>query len=244
MTFIALVLFLATLLFVLTRKWRWSWRLVASILLVGVCVVGAKLGVSRLPEQLDDYSSALIAVLLAVLFVYAIVRLARYVLKRDWTRPVKVLVLSGITLLLIGLPASVVLYVSVQDASFHAGHIAKESNQGGHGIQEVIGAPFPTAAASSGVLAELVLFATMILGMSAKYLWDQIESRRKKNENLPPGAPKHRLEFDFWDFVQPLLVAGIIFAAVIQISSELNLTSGLFSFQNGFFWQTVIRRRA
>jgi hypothetical protein len=238
MTFIALVVFVVTLLFVLSRKWKLLWRLVASSVLAAACIIGAKLGVSHFPERLDDYSSALTAVLLAVLCIYGIARLIRYVLKRGWTRLVKALVLSGIALLLIGVPVLAVI-LSVQYGSFHV------SNEGHvDAIQQHSGPLYSAPATSSGFLSELVLFATMVLGMSAKYLWDQIELRKKKNETLSPGTPKHGLEFDFWDFLQPLLVAGIIFAAVIQISNELNLTSGLFSFQNGFFWQTVIRRRS
>jgi divalent metal cation (Fe/Co/Zn/Cd) transporter len=88
---------------------------------------------------------------------------------------------------------------------------------------------------------ELLTFGAMVFGMASKYLWDLIELRRNKNSNLAPGKPKHALEFDAWDFVQPLLVAGIVFSGVLAVQKETNLTALLFSFQNGFFWQTVLR---
>jgi hypothetical protein len=86
---------------------------------------------------------------------------------------------------------------------------------------------------------ETVLFACMLIGMSSKYLWDLIEIKKKKNAALKPGEPRSPLEFDFWDFVQPFLVAAIVFSGVLALIKEMNLTATLFSFQNGFFWQTV-----
>jgi hypothetical protein len=92
-------------------------------------------------------------------------------------------------------------------------------------------------------LHELLLFAAMLLGMSSKYLWDLIEVRRTRNLSRKPDEPKVRLEFDFWDFVQPLLVAALVFAAVLAATSETKATSFLFSFQNGFFWQAVLKQK-
>jgi hypothetical protein len=91
---------------------------------------------------------------------------------------------------------------------------------------------------------ELLLFAAMWLGMSAKYLWDLIEVRRKKNAALPEGQRPVGIEFDIWDFAQPLLVSAIIFGAVLATVREVDPTSFLFSFQNGFFWQTVFRKES
>src|SRR6267378_8489733 len=86
---------------------------------------------------------------------------------------------------------------------------------------------------------ESILFISMLLGMSSKYLWDLIEVKKKKNAALKPEEPRFPLEFDFWDFVQPFLVAAIVFSGVLALVKEMNLTAALFSFQNGFFWQTV-----
>jgi hypothetical protein len=88
---------------------------------------------------------------------------------------------------------------------------------------------------------EILLFAAMVGGMSAKYLWDLIEVRRSKmktlkGQNVPLG-------FDGWDFFQPLLVAGIVFSGVLATLKEMDAPTVLLSFQNGFFWQTVLKRK-
>jgi hypothetical protein len=87
------------------------------------------------------------------------------------------------------------------------------------------------------------LFAILLLGMGAKYLWDLIEERQKKNSSLPPGSPKCGLAFDFWDFVKPLLVSVVVFEAVAGIQHSLSRVALVGSFQNGFFWQTVFQKR-
>jgi hypothetical protein len=91
---------------------------------------------------------------------------------------------------------------------------------------------------------ELLTFGAMVFGMASKYFWDLIEVRRNKNSKLAQGQPKHGLEFDAWDFVQPFLVAGIVFSGVLAVQREVNPTALLFSFQNGFFWQSVLRAKA
>ena len=58
----------------------------------------------------------------------------------------------------------------------------------------------------SPYLTDVVLFIVLILGMSAKYLWDLIEIRNERNSKRSPGEPKFGLDFDFWDFVKPMLV--------------------------------------
>jgi len=83
---------------------------------------------------------------------------------------------------------------------------------------------------------ELLLFAAMLLGMSSKYVWDLIEVRRTINLSRKPDQPKV-------GFVQPLLVAALVFAAVLAATSESNAPSFLFSFQNGFFWQAVLKQK-
>jgi hypothetical protein len=91
---------------------------------------------------------------------------------------------------------------------------------------------------------ELLLFLTMLAGMSARYLWELIETRRARNAAREAGEPKHGLDFDWWDFLQPLCISVIVFALVLQGVQDLGPASLLFSFQNGFFWQTVFRKSA
>src|SRR5580765_7516550 len=44
----------------------------------------------------------------------------------------------------------------------------------------------------------------VVLGMGAKYFFDAVESRRRKQQS---GHPKARLEFDRWDFIQPFAIS-------------------------------------
>jgi hypothetical protein len=92
-----------------------------------------------------------------------------------------------------------------------------------------------------GALAErspwtsLVYFAAMVAGMLAQTVWDALHKRQ------PNQAPT----FDKWEFVKPGLVAPIVFIAVYQTISDpaFKVMTLLFAFQNGFFWQTVLKSR-
>ena len=90
---------------------------------------------------------------------------------------------------------------------------------------------------------ELALLLTLLLGMSAKYLWDLIELRRTKNAALKSGEPKADIEFDLWNFLQPFLVAALVFSGVLANVKEFTAASFIFSFQNGFFWQSVLKQK-
>jgi len=87
---------------------------------------------------------------------------------------------------------------------------------------------------------ELLLFGVMVLGMAGKYFWDLIERRRESRRAKGSRSPK--LQFDWLDFLQPLLISGIVFAGVLREGPHEAVGSVLFSFQNGFFWQTVLKR--
>jgi hypothetical protein len=95
-------------------------------------------------------------------------------------------------------------------------------------------APNENAAAESSIWTSLSYFVTMVLGMMAQTLWQAIKQRKK---HQPPTLDK-------WEFVKPALVAPIVFVAVYHNISESHVTAImlLFSFQNGFFWQTVLRK--
>jgi hypothetical protein len=86
--------------------------------------------------------------------------------------------------------------------------------------------------------AEFILFAGMIAGMASRYLWDLLERRRQKIQNGLSNVP---LGFDWLDFIQPLLISGFVFAAVLANSKHVSYSSLLFSYQNGFFWQSVLK---
>ena len=71
----------------------------------------------------------------------------------------------------------------------------------------------------------------MVAGMAAKYLYDAI------GEGNAPKLQK-------WQIVKPFLVSpivfGVIYATMDESTSYLLLL--IFSFQNGFFWQTVLSK--
>jgi hypothetical protein len=93
-------------------------------------------------------------------------------------------------------------------------------------------------------LKEFLLFLVMCLGMAAKYLWDLIEIRRSRNANLSQGERKHGIAFDPWEFAQPLLISAIVFGTVLNVVEAINPSAFVFSFQNGFFWQTIFKKNA
>ena len=74
------------------------------------------------------------------------------------------------------------------------------------------------------------LFVFMLAGMFARTLWDAIHSR-------VGVAPIH---LDVWKLVLPTLISPIIFLVVWNFSKgQDDILTFTFSFQNGFFWQTV-----
>jgi hypothetical protein len=90
---------------------------------------------------------------------------------------------------------------------------------------------------------ELILFGSMVAGMMSKYLWDLIEVRRslRLKRGLEVKVP---IGFDIWECIQPLLVAGIVFTTVLSTAKTLTFPLILLSYQNGFFWQTILRKGA
>jgi len=82
----------------------------------------------------------------------------------------------------------------------------------------------------------LCLFASMTLGMCAKAVWDAAES----------AQPRQPLRLNYRSMLVPVLVAPIVFISVIRAVGEGNLDALrlCFGFQNGFFWQTVLSRKA
>ena len=79
----------------------------------------------------------------------------------------------------------------------------------------------------------------MIAGMAGKYFFDAIEKRRKRKAE---GNNVAGIEFDQWDFFQPFIVAFGVFGLFWESYGYEALDVGwlVISFQNGFFWQTVL----
>ncbi len=83
---------------------------------------------------------------------------------------------------------------------------------------------------------EVILYFAMLLGMSAKFLYDGIvatgSNRRKKLRLLKR------------ELFKPMLVSPMVFISIYGVADEKTSTVllFLFSFQNGFFWQTVLNK--
>ncbi len=88
---------------------------------------------------------------------------------------------------------------------------------------------------------QLTLFFLMLFGMGARVLSVAIEQRNKTKKNETSAA----LAVDRWDFVYPLLFAVPTFGLLqSQIQAEtLSWQDAVLAFQNGFFWQTVLKRQ-
>ena len=92
---------------------------------------------------------------------------------------------------------------------------------------------------------EFALFTIMILGMMARMLSLAIEERRAKLAKAIEGAPDQKLRIDKWEFVYPMLFAVPTFGALLaQLQTEfLSIPAVALAFQNGFFWQTLLKRK-
>lgn len=102
-------------------------------------------------------------------------------------------------------------------------------------VHFLAGGPRENEAAESSWGASLAYFVAMALGMVAQAVWHALERRTAKS---PPVLDK-------WEFVKPALVAPIVFISVYNniAQSQITIVMLLFSFQNGFFWQTVLRKQ-
>jgi hypothetical protein len=89
----------------------------------------------------------------------------------------------------------------------------------------------------------LILYASMLMGMMFRVIWDSLELWRQHNAQA--GARrKRRPRFEFWEFVYPIMPSLVVFQAVLLFADkeELSLPLLLASFQNGFFWNAVLSR--
>jgi hypothetical protein len=101
-------------------------------------------------------------------------------------------------------------------------------------VRFLAGGPAQNPVAEASRWTALAYFAAMVLGMTAQTVWHALGQQRARRP----------ISLDKWEFVKPALVAPIVFLAVYQNISQPDITIVMliFSFQNGFFWQTVLRR--
>lgn len=94
---------------------------------------------------------------------------------------------------------------------------------------------------------EITLLFLMLVGMMTRYLASLIEERRGQLAELKKCGqqdPKVGLKFDVWEFSYPLLFSVMTFGGLLsQIKGEtLSLATVVLSFQNGFFWQSLLKK--
>jgi hypothetical protein len=78
---------------------------------------------------------------------------------------------------------------------------------------------------------EISLYFIMLLGMAAKFLFDAIGHRKT-------------VTFNKWQLLKPVLVSPMVFAAIYSSIGKdgPSVLLLIFSFQNGFFWQSVLKK--
>jgi len=82
---------------------------------------------------------------------------------------------------------------------------------------------------------DICLYFMMIAGMIAKYIFDWISEVEKNRQTV----------FSKLQLMKPMLISPIVFASVYSSMGKIESTLLLFifSFQNGFFWQTIFNNR-
>lgn len=99
----------------------------------------------------------------------------------------------------------------------------------------VLDTPPESASLAEQIVLYGPLFLAMLLGMLAKALFDLLDDTQPAwREHLRHGAMAI--------VISPIVFLGFITAGQFNSSSQTFLVLALFAFQNGFFWQTVLKR--
>jgi len=99
------------------------------------------------------------------------------------------------------------------------------------------------------IVREFILFIMMLMGMSARYITILIEQRQEKIKSLrkkKKDFEKPKIEFDVWEFSYPMFISVITFGVLLKQleSNSITITNIVISFQNGFFWQTLLKKES
>jgi len=100
---------------------------------------------------------------------------------------------------------------------------------------------------NQNIVREVILFVVMLMGMSARYITKLIEQRQEKIQSLKKKKEvfdKPKLEFDIWEFSYPMFISVITFGLLLKHleSNSITTTNIVISFQNGFFWQALLKK--
>jgi hypothetical protein len=97
-----------------------------------------------------------------------------------------------------------------------------------------------TRGASDEMVAIVICYLSMVLGMMAEYGYTQAERGNKK------------LEFELMSFLMPIFASPIVFIPLLTLTSEVAMGGAftrpklmvyLVAFQNGFFWKSFFEQR-
>lgn len=86
----------------------------------------------------------------------------------------------------------------------------------------------------------LLLFGAMLLGMVSNTLFDYLNARVRARKAGKRSMPKLLWE----EMLMPIVIAGLVFGYFWgkHGEEEMSLASFLVSYQNGFFWQSVLEK--
>jgi hypothetical protein len=93
---------------------------------------------------------------------------------------------------------------------------------------------------------EFIIFLFMGGGIAARVLSKALETRKQVLEAAPNVDPKAvRFRVDKWDFLYPFLLSFMTFGVIYQQigDARISIPTLTLAFQNGFFWQTLIKDR-
>lgn len=129
---------------------------------------------------------------------------------KDWQRRKQIIFIGAVILL------GALAYLAIEIIALKSeGGISK-------GVEDIIAAlPW----------SEIGMYFAMVAGMTSKYMFDAIGNRKRG-----------RIKLYKWQLIKPILVSPIIFAGIYSQLPENTATFMLllFSYQNGFFWQTLL----
>jgi hypothetical protein len=111
------------------------------------------------------------------------------------------------------------------------------------GLARVVGTRGSIAWWQQPLWRNVLLYAIMLAGMMFRVVWDQLEAWRQLKAQA--GVRRHRRpQFDFWEFVYPVLPSLALFQGVLWLAGQNELTFQLClaSFQNGFFWHALLAK--
>lgn len=103
------------------------------------------------------------------------------------------------------------------------------------GAGTTLDTPPESASLSEQIVLYGPLFLAMLLGMLAKALFDLLDDAQ-------PSWRAHLRHGAMAIVISPIVFLGFITAGQFNSSSQTFLVLALFAFQNGFFWQTVLKR--